>query len=141
MVATNGLDARITAGYGVIRWRGQNYKTHRVAWILANGPIPQGLECMHRCENPPCCNPEHLELGTRQDNVDDMIAKGRSVVGERRDWAVLDNRKASEIKKLLRGGKHTLAEIGRMFDVSGGAIRGIKIGRNWRHVPWTMEED
>lgn len=49
----------------------------RFSWALLNGPIPDGLDVCHHCDTPPCVNPAHLFIGTRQDNVDDMIAKGR----------------------------------------------------------------
>lgn len=49
----------------------------RVAWELTNGPIPDGQRVLHSCDNPPCCNPRHLFLGTQLDNVRDMMAKGR----------------------------------------------------------------
>lgn len=51
---------------------------HRVSWIIHFGPIPDELHVLHKCDNPPCVNPEHLFIGTPQDNVDDMIQKGRN---------------------------------------------------------------
>jgi hypothetical protein len=81
-------------GYGSIRANGKNVKTHRLAWELANGPIPDGLHVLHHCDNPPCCEtdpseeyPEgHLFLGTNADNNADMMAKGRFVSG----WALIN---------------------------------------------------
>ena len=69
------------AGYGKIG-SGEGagtLATHRVSWELTNGPVPDGLFVLHRCDNPPCCNPAHLFLGTSRDNTLDMIAKGRQV--------------------------------------------------------------
>jgi hypothetical protein len=71
-------------GQGVVRHGGRNQVTSRVAWELAYGSIPTGLWVLHRCDNPSCINPKHLFLGTAQDNVDDMIAKGRQVRRPRR---------------------------------------------------------
>jgi hypothetical protein len=57
---------------------GSVWKAHRVAWTLANGPIPAGMHVLHTCDNPPCCNPGHLWLGTQADNMADMARKGRT---------------------------------------------------------------
>lgn len=70
-------------GYGRLQVQGRMVLTHRLAWELANGSIPEGMNVLHRCDNPPCCDPEHLFLGTQKDNVADMIAKGRKVHGQR----------------------------------------------------------
>jgi hypothetical protein len=66
-------------GYGRIRVNGKSLFTHRFAWELVNGPIPDGVLIRHYvCDNPPCCEPTHLRPGTQTDNMADMVAKGRS---------------------------------------------------------------
>lgn len=65
------------AGYGNIRNGASVVLAHRVAWELVNGPIPDGISVLHHCDNPPCCNVDHLFLGTHADNSADMISKGR----------------------------------------------------------------
>lgn len=68
-------------GYGRVKVGGRPgpvQLAHRVAWELINGAIPDGLCILHACDNPPCCNPSHLFLGTKADNTADMIAKGRA---------------------------------------------------------------
>lgn len=63
-------------GYGGFT-RFRKLLAHRVAWTIANGPIPDDMLVLHHCDNPPCCNPGHLFVGTHQDNMDDMAKKGR----------------------------------------------------------------
>lgn len=69
-------------GYGWIQryidGKPKNMTSHRFAWILTNGIPDDGMHILHRCDNPPCCNPAHLFLGTHQDNMKDKQAKGRS---------------------------------------------------------------
>lgn len=69
--------ARSKGGYGNLGFRGATYAAHRVAYEIHFGSIPDGLCVLHRCDNRCCANPYHLFLGTQQDNVDDMMAKGR----------------------------------------------------------------
>lgn len=70
--------SRIKDGYGKFSVSGVYQQSHRISWQLTNGPIPDGLCVLHRCDNPPCVNPNHLFLGTNLDNVRDMFAKGRN---------------------------------------------------------------
>lgn len=65
-------------GYGKLSVNKGWYQPHRFAWILANQrAIPAGLDVLHSCDTPLCCNPEHLSVGTRSDNMKDSVAKGR----------------------------------------------------------------
>lgn len=64
-------------GYGQFRMRFRLYLAHQASYILTYGVIPDGLMVCHRCDNPPCVNPDHLFLGTQSDNMQDMVAKKR----------------------------------------------------------------
>lgn len=65
-------------GYGCLAVGGRQVGAHRVAWETQNGPIPEGLFVLHKCDNPPCVRPDHLFLGTAKDNAMDMARKGRA---------------------------------------------------------------
>lgn len=65
-------------GYGQVRRDGEVAYVHRIAWTMVNGPIPDGLNVLHHCDNPPCYNVDHLFLGTQADNMIDMVTKGRA---------------------------------------------------------------
>lgn len=70
-------------GYGKATYQGRTVTAHRLAWELVNGPIPEGKYICHSCDNPPCCNPAHLWLGTAMDNQADAKAKGHTASGDR----------------------------------------------------------
>jgi hypothetical protein len=74
---------KLPTGYGHYRkTKSCQLYAHRTAFELTNGPIPDGLEVCHTCDNPPCCNPNHLWIGTHLDNVHDRDMKGRGRNGQ-----------------------------------------------------------
>lgn len=65
--------------YGCIGYAGKRERAHRISWMLNNGPIPAGMDVMHKCDNPLCVNPNHLQLGTHAENMHDRDRKGRCI--------------------------------------------------------------
>ncbi|KKN16791.1 hypothetical protein LCGC14_0972530, partial [marine sediment metagenome] len=70
--------ATLHAGYGYVGLNGKDYSAHRISWEIHFGKIPEGMLVLHKCDNPPCVNPKHLWIGTRKQNTQDMIKKGRA---------------------------------------------------------------
>lgn len=95
-----------------------------MAWELSNAAvIPDGKKVLHSCDNPPCCNPAHLTLGSQAENVSDMLAKGRQVVlrGERNGRAIFSDETVKNMRSLYARGSMTMAEVGCVFGVT---VRG-----------------
>lgn len=128
-------------GYGLISLGGRSRLAHRaVAEIWTAKALGPGECVLHRCDNPPCCNPSHLFRGTRADNHADMTAKGRAsrpprtdVRGSRQGRAKLHERDIPVIRSLQASGE-SVGSIARRFGVTHGAISMILSGKRWRHV-------
>lgn len=76
--------AGTSSGYGLFWLNGENYLAHRISWMWHNNlPLKAEMIVLHKCDIPTCVNPEHLVLGTTQDNVADRVSKGRSAFGAR----------------------------------------------------------
>lgn len=127
------FDGRLNEdGYGYIG----PWSAHRLAWTKKYGPIPEGMHVLHKCDNPPCWNVEHLFLGTHQDNMADRDSKGRQArqIGIMNGRAQLNEIDIKIIKFLLREGKRSLNQIARCFKVCKSTIVHIKMGRTWSHI-------
>lgn len=118
-------------GYGVIGVNKKVGGAYRIAYELKNGPIPDGLDVLHKCDNPSCINPDHLFLGTQEDNVADMVSKKRQAKGEQKWTAKLT---ADQIP-LIRRDPRRLKEIAADYGVLPGAISCVKRRVCWKHVP------
>lgn len=132
-------------GYGRIGFMGRsNLGAHRISWMLTNGDVPIGNCVLHRCDNPPCCNPDHLFIGTNRDNVVDRQTKGRSKnlftsradhpavlrSGQRHWRAKLTDIQVLEIRRLRSVG-FTHSNIAEQFGVNPATISRIARGI-WR---------
>lgn len=116
-------------GYGRIGKKNRAITAHRLSWEINRGPIPPGLFICHKCDNPPCVNPDHLFLGTCKDNLNDMWSKGRYKVrrGELATGSKLTKDQAIAI--YLDGRKHL--DIAQAYGVTRECVGRIKQGRTW----------
>lgn len=124
-------------GYGQFYNGGAIVRAHRFAWELTHGPIPDGLLVLHNCpdgDNPACVNPSHLWLGTNDENMADMVAKGRQAAGERHGRARL----TKDIVIMIRNRYHihsdSIDTIADAFGVSPTHVRSIIDRERWKHI-------
>lgn len=127
------LGCQLDTGYGQVRYQGKLWRVHRLSWRLTHGPIPKGANVLHNCDNRICCNPEHLFLGTVQDNADDMVSKGRQALGERNPAAKVTAEDVRWIRSWARAG-YTRAAIAAAFGLGTTSVTNIVNGLKWRHV-------
>lgn len=143
------LGLRYPTGYGRVGWGGAHGYAHRLAYTLTYGPIPDGLWVLHHCDNPPCCRPDHLFVGTAGDNARDRDAKGRNGPksrpeamrrGERHPRARLTAEQVAEIRRRRADGVR-VSELARIFGVSITAASFAIRGKTWRHLPMESNRD
>jgi hypothetical protein len=147
-------------GYGLIYDKKLDRKipAHRLSYEMHIGPVPEGYFVCHRCDNPPCTNPEHLFVGTPKDNSQDMAKKGRSGLtrhperaargtrnarfthpettarGEESGQAKLTESQVREIRQLHNTGAHSQKSLGKKFGVCKATIYYIVNNLSWQHI-------
>ncbi len=118
--------------YGVLSFHGLTKPAHVWAWESVNGPLPAGLIVMHKCDFPPCINPDHLKAGTQRENITDRDRKGRqrSPKGEASPFAKLTGSQVLAIRADPRSKRVVAKEYGVTFT----AVQFIRQGRTWKHI-------
>jgi hypothetical protein len=140
---------KVQDGYGYFQVKKKRYIASRVAYFLHFGIDPSELNVLHTCDNPPCCNPEHLFLGTQPQNIADMVSKKRNksmplnqnrqhihpemVTGSKNPRSKLTEDQVKSIREQLSKGI-TAREIAKQFNVHASLIGHIKHRRNWTHI-------
>lgn len=140
---------RSPRGYGKVTVGQQDLRSHRLAWMIFRGDIPENLFVLHRCDNPPCCNPDHLFLGTSQDNEDDKTAKNRQSKGDlhyartnpeklsrgsSHGNSKLDEAKVRTILTRYNGKRGQLTSLAREFGVTKATMHQVVTRSTWAHV-------
>ena len=140
---------RNNKGYGVVGIRGTRiHFAHRLSFMVHVGPIPAGLCVLHRCDNPPCCNPEHLFLGDRASNNADMVAKrrhrkgGTKTVkslcryerGSEHHAAKFTEKIVREIREQYAAGGCSYGSLARRHGVKPDAIGKLVRRERWVHI-------
>lgn len=119
---------RTRKGYGEVYIRGEgSRRAHRVSYQLHHGTVPKSMQILHRCDNPPCVNPDHLFLGTAADNTRDMLEKGRF------KSAKLSDREVLEIRRKYASGE-TQDAIAKEFHIDQTNVSQIVLGKTWKNL-------
>lgn len=123
---------RTTRGYGILTLNRINTLAHRIAYELKYGVFDNNLKVCHKCDNPLCCNPFHLFLGTNKDNTDDMFAKGRNAsrIGGLNGNSKLTEKEALDIKY----GNKTVSDLCKEYNIRNHIVYSIRSGTRWKHI-------
>ena len=123
-------------GYVRIRRNGKHDRLHRIIYEMNRGEIPLGMVVRHKCDNPSCCNIDHLEIGTQKDNVNDMIIRGRSNKGKTniKSRGIYNNncKLTEEQVKEIYLSNLGYRKLSKIYNVSTTNISNIKCKRQWR---------
>ena len=130
------LGGKFASGYGCFKVGGKKYRAHRVAYAIHNSHLDPDVLVLHTCDTPPCVNPEHLFVGTHDDNQKDKESKGRGVRlhGEDNTQARLKAEDVLEIRSLFSSGTATILELAERFKVHPVHIWHIVHRQTWKHL-------
>lgn len=126
------------SGYGECRINEKTYLSHRVSYFLKNGPFENHLCVLHKCDTPGCVNPDHLFLGTRKENCEDKIKKGRMRFGvsrgESQGLSKLKAHQVIEIREKYKTNAYSHRSLAKEYEVSDHAIYNVLNRKTWTHI-------
>ena len=128
---------KFSNGYGQFYFEGKQRKAHRISWVLENNFIPKGKYILHKCDNPPCVNPNHLFLGTAKENMNDMRKKKRDnfLIGERHPRAKVTAEGVRILRGLHKNRKDiSVCELAKEFLLSVSGLEKILYKQTWKHI-------
>ena len=122
-------------GYGKLTSKKKTWMSHRFSWMIYNGQIPPGLCILHKCDNPPCCNPDHLFIGTHKDNSKDMVIKkrNRDDRGSKHPMHKLNEQQVLKIRESIENGEQQ-SKLAIQYNVGPMTISNIKHRKSWKHI-------
>jgi hypothetical protein len=121
-------------GYGRYNMDGRGHMAHRLAWVAAGNELPPGMVLMHSCDNPPCCNPAHLSVGTSAENTADKVRKDRHAKGEGIAASILTAEQVIEIRSRYQFRRMTYKMLASEYRVCKDTIQKAVRGIYWRHL-------
>lgn len=136
-------------GYATFTIGAKCSPSHRVAYMIRYGEITKGLDIRHICDNPSCCNPNHLEEGTRKQNMEDMVKRGRSATGDKsprnlhpESYPVGENfykakltvEQVRQMRIDYKNNKITYRLLGKAYGITAATAFDAVTRRSWRHV-------
>lgn len=122
-------------GYGIMSINNKSQKAHRIFWEFFKGPVTEGLQVLHTCDNPSCVKPDHLFLGTNKDNMHDKIKKGRDRVrGEENVRSKVTKEQVLEIRRLCTLPGLDFEDIAERFGIGTANVKSIFYRKTWKEV-------
>lgn len=120
-------------GYGTLTSKGKRHSAHRFSYVLANGPIPDGMFVCHACDNPRCVRPDHLFVGDNTANMRDASSKGRLRAGAKHPMALRAKLSADDVRAVRLDTRSTYA-LAKVHGVSSSTIQSIRAGKTYAWV-------
>lgn len=126
--------------YGQVKYNGKQYRVHNLMYRLIYGEIPKGLNVLHECDVPQCCNPKHLFLGTVMDNSIDMMSKGRAACGEKNaNTYLLEAQVINLLQRHADGAR--IEHLAEEYKMSPNTLKAILYGQSWSYLPRPVPRD